>query len=332
MRTLPARTLAARRLALPRVLALALATGLAGALAGACSSASAPAASAVTVSGAFGKAPAVRIPPHPAGQSLAVRTLIAGHGPAWHLGDAFIGNYAVYAWSGTTHRLLQSTFEPPGVPTLFSGRLLPGLQTALAGKRMGSRVLAVLPPRDAFGPQGNPQAGIKGTDTLVWVIDMIRDFPATASASGKEVSRGGGGLPTVSPATGTAPKITMPSGRPPSRLVAKTLIAGSGPKVVPGETVVVQYVGAIWRNGRVFDSTWSRRQPFGFTIGATPSQVIPGWDQGLAGQAVGSRVLLVIPPADGYGKTGNPQVGIRPSDTLVFVIDILGAFRGAGSG
>ena len=96
-----------------------------------------------------------------------------------------------------------------------------------------------------------------------------------------------------------------------------------------GDTVVVQYVGAIWRNGYVFDSSWKRSQPFGFTIGASPSQVILGWDKGLVGQTVGSRVMLVIPPADGYGKTGSPQAHIKGTDTLVFVVDILGAFGAA---
>ncbi len=81
----------------------------------------------------------------------------------------------------------------------------------------------------------------------------------------------------------------------------------------------------------MFDSSWKRGQPFGFTIGASPSQVILGWDKGLAGQTVGSRVLLVIPPADGYGKTGSPQAGIKGTDTLVFVVDILGAFSSANT-
>jgi peptidylprolyl isomerase len=101
--------------------------------------------------------------------------------------------------------------------------------------------------------------------------------------------------------------------------------------VAAGQTVVVQYVGAIWRNGYQFDSSWKRKQPFGFTIGASPSQVIAGWDKGLVGQTVGSRVMLVIPPADGYGKTGSPQAHIKGTDTLVFAVDILGAFPGSGS-
>jgi peptidylprolyl isomerase len=118
----------------------------------------------------------------------------------------------------------------------------------------------------------------------------------------------------------------MPAGKPPTKLVTKTLVKGSGPAIAKNQTVVVQYVGAIWRNGTVFDASWKRQQPFGFTLAASPSQVIPGWNQGLIGQTVGSRVMLVIPPADGYGKPGNAQAGIKGTDTLVFVVDILGAF------
>jgi peptidylprolyl isomerase len=190
-------------------------------------------------------------------------------------------------------------------------------------------VLAVIPPKEGFGTSGDSQAGIKGTDTLVFVVDMIKDFSGTAAAAGRPVSHGGGSLPTVTAAAGTAPTITMPKGNPPKNLTTQILIKGTGPTVAEGDTVVVQYVGAIWRDGTVFDSSWKRSQPFGFTIGASPSQVILGWDKGLVGQTVGSRVMLVIPPADGYGKTGSPQAHIKGTDTLVFVVDILGAFGAA---
>jgi peptidylprolyl isomerase len=194
---------------------------------------------------------------------------------------------------------------------------------------MGSRVLAVIPPKDGFGTKGNPQAGIKGTDTLVFVVDMIQDFAANASATGTQVSSGGGPLPKVAAAPGHEPVITIPRTKPPAKLVAKTLIQGTGPAVAKGDTVVVQYVGVNWRTGKAFDASWTRGQPFGFTIGASPSQVIAGWDQGLIGQKVGSRVLLVIPPAEGYGSAGSPQAGIKGTDTLVFAVDILGTFGGA---
>jgi peptidylprolyl isomerase len=281
---------------------------------------------AVTVSGPFGKAPGVTIPTKKAATNLTVKTVIHGSGPVLTKTDAFVGNYAIYVWSGTAHRLAQSSFAPAQHPTLFAGQLLPGLEKAVIGQKMGSRVLAVIPPKDAFGTSGNPQAGIKGTDTLVFVVDLIKDFHANASASGQRVSSGGSGLPKVNASTGAAPTVKVPSGDPPAKLVTKTLVKGSGSAVAKGQTVVVQYVGAIWKSGKVFDASWKRGQPFGFTIGASPSQVIPGWDKGLVGQNVGSRVMLVIPPADGYGKTGNQQAGIKGTDTLVFVVDILGAF------
>jgi len=284
----------------------------------------------VTVSGAFGQTPVIKIPAAKAGHALAVKTLIQGTGPVLHTTDTFLSNYAIYLWSGTAHRLVQSTFgstaHPGSGPQLLSGQLLPGLEKALVGQKMGSRVLAVIPPKDGFGSRGNPQVGIKGTDTLVFVVDLIKNFAGNASATGTPVSDGGKGLPTVTAVTGSAPTIKMPASTPPTTLVTKTLLQGNGPVVIKGQTVVVQYVGATWATGKVFDASWNRSQPFGFTIGATPSKVIPGWDQGLIGQRVGSRVMLVIPPAEGYGKTGNPQAGIKGTDTLVFVVDILGAF------
>jgi peptidylprolyl isomerase len=298
------------------------------ALAGCSSSSSPPAASAkVSVTGSFNKPPLVRIPAQKAGGRLDVRTVIHGHGPALTSTDALVGNYAVYIWSGTGHKLAQSTYS--SVPALFAGRLLPGLQAALRNQKIGSRVLAVIPPKDGYGSQGNAQGGVKPTDTLVFVIDLLKAYPANATASGKTVSAGGHGLPTV--AAGTPPAIKVPDSKPPAKLEAKTLIEGSGPAITKGQYVIVQYSGVNWRTGKIFDSSWSHGAPFGFVIGATPSQVIPGWDHGLLGKKVGSRVLLSIPPADGYGKQGSAQAGIKGTDTLVFVVDILGSYNPRGS-
>jgi FKBP-type peptidyl-prolyl cis-trans isomerase len=290
-----------------------------------CGSSSPSSSPSVLVAGTFAKTASITIPAQKATSSLTVKTLIQGSGPALAKTDSFVGDYAVYIWSGKTHKLAQSTYKTKS-PALFTGQLLPGLETALRGKKMGSRILAVIPPKDGYGKTGNSQAGVKGTDTLVFVVDMIKDFAAKDAASGAQVSNGGGALPTVTATTGSAPVVKIPaSGKPPSALVAKALIKGSGPTVSKGQTVVAQYVGVIWRTGKVFDASWTRGQPFGFTVGATPSQVIPGWDKGLIGQTVGSRVLLVIPPAEGYGTTGNSQAGIKGTDSLVFVVDLLGA-------
>jgi FKBP-type peptidyl-prolyl cis-trans isomerase len=284
----------------------------------------------VTATGTFGKVPTVKIPAQKAGKNLVYKTVIQGTGPTLGSDDAFVGNYVVYKWSGTKHTLALSTYSV--APQLLSGTLLPGLATALKGKKMGSRVLAVLPPKYGYGSAGNTEVGVTGTDTLVFVIDMIKEYPNKASASGKQVSNGGGSLPTVAAKPGSAPTITVPAKKsPPSKLVVKTLIEGSGPKVAKGQEVITQYVAVNWRTKKVFDSSWSRDAPFGFEIDANPAQIIPGWDKGLLGVPVGSRVMLVVPPADGYGKEGDSSAGIKGTDTLVFVIDVIGAVNGNSS-
>jgi peptidylprolyl isomerase len=124
---------------------------------------------------------------------------------------------------------------------------------------------------------------------------------------------------TSTPAA-TKPEITVPKGKAPKRLVVKDLKVGSGPAAEAGRNVQVQYVGISFANGRQFDASWDRGEPFSFQLGA--GQVIPGWDQGVEGMKVGGRRQLVIPPDLAYGKQGSPPA-IGPDETLVFVIDLL---------
>src|SRR5262250_1899673 len=121
-----------RRIAVTLVLPL-LAIGLLAGCGG--SPAQSSTTSAVTVSGAFGTNPTISIPAHKATKSLTVKTVIHGTGPALGKTDAFVGNYAIYIWSGTSHRLVQSSFAPTQHPTLFAGQLLPGLEKALIGQK-----------------------------------------------------------------------------------------------------------------------------------------------------------------------------------------------------
>jgi len=277
----------------------------------------------VTATGTFGKAPTVTIPAATGSGSLYTKTVIQGSGAPLTTSESLLGDFALYDWSGKTHKLIGSTYTE-GTPTLFAGTLLPGLSKALIGQKIGSRVLAVIPPADAFGATGNSEIGVGATDTVVFVVDMLKAFDNTAGSTGKQTYSGGGALPTVKAgAAGASPTITIPKTAAPKTLEVKDLIKGTGPKVTKGQFLVVQYTGVIWRTGKVFDSSWSRKEPFGTPIGE--GQVIPGWDTGLVGQTVGSRVMLVIPPADGYGKTGSSAAGINGTDTLVFVVDIVSA-------
>lgn len=103
-------------------------------------------------------------------------------------------------------------------------------------------------------------------------------------------------------------------------LVVKELVAGKGPKVQPGQTIVANYVGVTYVDGKEFDSSWASGQPAQFPVGV--GNLIEGWDKGLIGVAVGSRVQLDIPAAMAYG---DQAAGGRPSGDLRFVVDILAA-------
>jgi peptidylprolyl isomerase len=115
------------------------------------------------------------------------------------------------------------------------------------------------------------------------------------------------------------PRLATPHGSPPASLIKKDLVVGHGPAAHAGDTATVQYVGISWSNGKQFDASWDRGQPFTFPLGQ--SQVIQGWDQGVVGMKAGGRRELVIPPDLGYGPAGAPP-SIGPNETLVFVIDL----------
>jgi FKBP-type peptidyl-prolyl cis-trans isomerase len=310
-----------RRIALALVAPVAAAAVLAG-----CGGSSANANDAVKVTGSFNKTPTVTIPSEQASSNLVISKPVQGTGAALKAGNAALANLVLYKWSGTTHSLIDSTYSS-GPQIIPSESELSGITTALKGARMGSRLVVVLPPKYGYGTSGNSNLGVTGKDTLVWVIDLLQQYAGNQSATGSQVSSGGGALPSVTAKAGEAPSVTIPKNSPPSNLSVTTLIKGSGPTLAKGDTVVTQYVGYIWRTGDVFSSTWpSTNQPdgapFSFQLGG---DVLTGFSDGLSGVTVGSRVMVVIPPSLGYGPAGgDSSAGIEKTDTLVFVIDVLG--------
>jgi peptidylprolyl isomerase len=203
---------------------------------------------------------------------------------------------------------------------------MPGLVTALTGQSIGSRILAAIPPADGFGSAGNTQFGVEPTDTLLLLIDIQSARTPLSAPKGTAVPPKAG-LPTVTVDSKEHATITIPKTDPPTSLVAQPLIKGDGTATISGQTLSVQYTGVVWRTGKEFDSTLKSNagHPYQFQLGA--GTVITGWEKSLIGQAVGSRLLLVIPPADGYpdGASAN-GVTIEKTDTLVFVVDLLDAF------
>jgi peptidylprolyl isomerase len=136
-------------------------------------------------------------------------------------------------------------------------------------------------------------------------------------------------LPTASGAFGEKPTITFPSSDPPPSLQRVILSEGTGPVTQSGDWLITNYLGQVW-GGSVFDNSYDRGATSAFQIGV--GKVVPGWDVGLVGVPVGSRVMLSLPPADGYGSKGNSSAGITGTDTLVFVVDIVDAVGAAASG
>jgi peptidylprolyl isomerase len=172
------------------------------------------------------------------------------------------------------------------------------------------------------------------------VLILIAVVLATGmSACGGDDDSAGGSPPktaTSQPDTGTAtepspaeveqelkdtskkPVMPKPTGSPPRKLVVEDIVKGKGPPAKRGDTVIVNYVGQNFSNGKEFDASWDRGQPFPVTIGKT--QVIEGWTRGLVGIRKGGRRRLTIPPELGYGPNGYPPT-IPPNETLIFVVD-----------
>ena len=156
------------------------------------SSSSVGASSAVTATGSFGEAPTVSIPKAKPGSKLEVKTLIQGSGSTLTKADAMAANFVLYFWSGSSSSLKANTFTSN--PTVIGGTMLPGLETALVGKKVGSRVLAVIPPADGYGTSGNSELGITGSTTLVFVIDLLKSYSDAASASGTPMTNSTGSM------------------------------------------------------------------------------------------------------------------------------------------
>ena len=203
-----------------------------------------------------------------------------------------------------------------------STQYLPGFIETIKKHKVGSKLLMSVPASKAFGSAGNTQLGVGGNDNLVIYATIDSSAPLLSKVpAGNAPAQDG--LPAVSVQDGKDAKITFEKGqKAPNELKSRVLVQGDGETVQKGDTLVAHYTGQIW-NGAVFDSSFKHGgKPAEFPIGV--GQVIPGWDKALVGKKVGDRVLISIPPADGYGKSGNPQAGIKGTDTLVFVVDILG--------
>lgn len=274
---------------------------------------------AVEISGEAGAAPEVTWKDQMAAGEPEVKVLIEGDGEEVEAGDSVLAH--LWVGNGFSKEQTYSTWEDGGAQqvTVDDEQLSPIFLEALEGQRRGSRVAVAASAEEAFGEAGNPGLGIGNKDTVLLIADI--------AAGALEGPQG-----TSKPAPSWVPKLKGPEDaptgftfkgvpRPTGKLRTATLIVGEGAKVAKGQTITVDYLGQVYGGAKPFDESYSK-EPASFPIGV--GGVVKGWDRGLVGVTVGSRVVLAIPPELGYGKEGNKGAGIKGTDTLYFVVDVLG--------
>ncbi|RKT03799.1 FKBP-type peptidyl-prolyl isomerase-like protein [Streptomyces sp. 3211.6] len=279
-----------------------------------------------TVAGEVGKKADITVPKGEPSGKFVVNVLKEGTGAEVKKNDFVITKFTGKIWK--SGKELPSSYDQDGEPVAFpagSADFLPVFSESVLGKKVGSRLLVVAPPAAAFGDQGQPKLGVGAKDNLVFVIDVDQVVPKKAEGTQAPIPSD---LPQVKADEEKEATITIPKNDPPKELVDKVLIEGKGPEVKSGQTVFMQYSGAAWAPNqgkdaaKLFDNSWKTGQPFSTKIGQ--GKVIEGWDKGLVGKKVGSRVLLVIPPEQAYKDQAQGE-DLPANSTLVFVVDIVGA-------
>lgn len=147
--------------------------------------------------------------------------------------------------------------------------------------------------------------------TSAEAVQISEEEVTTRSADEMEPDEGG--------LVGPQPKPVIPDGPPPKNLVYQELIEGDGEVAEDGDTVTIQYVGADYKAGEIYDSSWGWDHPYVFTLGK--DEVIDGLEQGVEGMAVGDRRELLIPPA--LANPNGKVSGIPEKETVVYVVDLL---------
>jgi len=173
-----------------------------------------------------------------------------------------------------------SAGKSPAEFVLNAGQVMPGWEQGLPGMKVGGTRVLTIPAELAYGSQGTAQ--IPPDSTLIYQFELLDVQPA--------------------------PQVKI-----------EDVQVGTGAVAVPGTTITVNYTGTL-TDGTVFDSSYTRNEPFTLQLGA--GQVIPGWEQGLEGMKVGGKRKLTIPPSLGYGAQGSGNV-IPPNATLIFEVELL---------
>ncbi|MGZ4452365.1 MAG: FKBP-type peptidyl-prolyl cis-trans isomerase [Nocardioides sp.] len=291
----------------------------------------------VTISGAPGKAPEVKWKSGIAYPSKTVaKTLVKGSGAAVASGDSVSAN--IWIGDGTTKLQAYSDYANGQPETLTLSKLGEEWKTILKGAHYGDRIAAVVASDKLLGAAGNPEMGIGTKDSLLVIIDLVEKttpepspsaspttpaVPALKAPKGKTVAAPAwapkpvlSGGPTSAPTGMSFQGVPKPKKNGP--LKKAYLIKGTGATVQASDKITINYFGTLYNGKKPFDQSYT-----GAPLASQPlAGFVEGWKKGLVGVPVGSRVLLQVPPALGYGAQGKGSV--PPNATMYFVVDVLG--------
>lgn len=269
----------------------------------------------IAVDGAFGEPPTIEFEAPFELESSESQVLSEGDGEEIEAGDTISIDYSIA--SGTDGSELETSFGASTISLpLAEGQTNPDLIEAIVGETLGSRVLVAVAPEPPAETDASAAPEQPGQETIVFVIDLLELVPERADGEAVPPVEG---VPTVETSEeGDVTGIVVDGVEPPAELVVTPVIQGDGDEVQPTDTVTIHYSGVLAADGTPFDSSWDRGAPTSFPL----ANLIQGWQEGLAGVAVGSRVVLQVPAELGYGEAGSPPT-IPANAPLVFVIDVL---------
>jgi peptidylprolyl isomerase len=278
------------------------------------------------VTGAFNTKPTLTFPASQPPQQLIEQTLVLGSGTPVASGDTVITNDVGEIWPtkvGSQPSVFDSSFSR-GAPTGFvvgTGTVIPGFDKTLIGKRLGTRLLLSIPPADGYGPSGNSQAGISGTDTLVFVIDLLADYKPDAAAPGTADNQlPATGWPKITSTPGQEPKVTSVTGvKAPATPTSKLLVKGSGAKIDPTKTLVLQLVQTDIATGTQTQSSWGQQPQL------LSAQNVLSVATALNGQNIGARAVALLPATAAQPATSTAAAQPATPPT-VLIIDVVGQY------
>jgi peptidylprolyl isomerase len=263
-----------------------------------------PADQQVTVTGSFGEKPTVTFPSGQAPTGLHRTTLVEGTGAELKSGQVLVANYYGIVWGASTP--FDNSYDKKAAASFVigAGQVVKGWDVGLPGVKEGSRVVLVLGPSEGYGLNGNTAVNIKGTDTLVFVIDVLKVLEVDQFGQPDAAAQPApANSPVVGGAPGTAPTVTFPEGlAEPTEVKLDVLYKGTGPTITLG-TVLAQYVVYQWGETQATESTWQESGPIAINLTSSIAEL-----QGLVGVPIGSRVLLQLTKDDTTGRSAGALV------------------------